>query len=165
MAAWTTAVSEPALSRHGAAFVTLRDPAGQLLGCIGSLTADQPLAADVAQHAYDAAFRDPRFSPLTPDAAGGMVIDISVLTDPQPFPATGYDDLLRRLEPGVGLVVTAGRHRATFLPAVWKQLAGPATFLAALWRKAGLREGEWPTGTRIEVYGSEEFAENDQPRS
>ena len=35
----------------------------------------------------------------------------------------------------------------------------PRSFLAALWRKAGLAPGEWPRGTRVEVYDSEEFAE------
>jgi len=157
--AWTAVVDEQAVSRPGAAFVTLRNSAGDLLGCIGTLRTRQPLAADVAEHAYDAAFRDPRFPPLTAERAQGMVIDISVLSEPRAFPADGYEDLLRRLEPGTGLVVTGGGHRATFLPAVWEQLPTPAAFLAALWRKAGLPPGAWPAGTRIEVYGSEEFAE------
>jgi AmmeMemoRadiSam system protein A len=154
-----TLTRDPALTREGATFVTLRSSHGDLLGCIGTLTAHQPLVADVAEHAYDAAFRDPRFPPLTPQRAHGMVIDISVLSDPRPFPAQGYDDLLRRLVPGTGVVVSAGGHRATFLPAVWAQLPTPAAFLAALWRKAGLPAGAWSADTHIEVYGSEEFAE------
>jgi AmmeMemoRadiSam system protein B/AmmeMemoRadiSam system protein A len=158
---WSTTISEPGLTRNGAAFVTLRSSQGDLLGCIGTLAAHQPLAQDVAEHAYDAAFRDPRFPPLTPQRAEGMVIDISVLSRPRPFSARDYDDLLRRLEPGAGVVVTAGRHRATFLPGVWSQLPDPAAFLAALWRKAGLTPGAWPPDTRIEVYSSEEFAESD----
>jgi hypothetical protein len=143
----------------GAAFVTLRSPSGGLLGCIGSLAAHQPLAADVAEHAYDAAFRDPRFPPLDRQRSEGMVIDISVLSRPRPFPCVGYDDLVTRLPEGSGLVVTAGRRRATFLPAVWEQLPDPGAFVAALWRKAGLDPGAWPQGTVIEVYDSEEFAE------
>ncbi len=149
----------PELRAPGAAFVTLRSGRGDLLGCIGSLSAHQPLAADVAEHAFDAAFRDPRFRPLTAEQAEDMVVDISVLTAPRAFPCAGYEDLLARIPVGSGLVVTAGRHRATFLPAVWEQLPDPAAFLAALWRKAGLAPGEWPAGTRIEVYSSEEFAE------
>ncbi|MGB8020346.1 MAG: AmmeMemoRadiSam system protein B [Candidatus Nanopelagicales bacterium] len=143
----------------GAAFVTLRSPRGQLLGCIGSLTAVQALVADVAEHAFDAAFRDPRFPPLTRDRAEGMVIDISVLTPSRPFPCSGYDDLLARVPRGSGLVVSDDGHRATFLPAVWRDLQEPRAFLAALWRKAGLAPGHWSAGTRIEVYDSEEFAE------
>lgn len=143
----------------GAAFVTLRSAEGELLGCIGSLVATRSLVADVAEHAYDAAFRDPRFPPMSRERAEGMVIDISVLSPTRPFDVGGYDDLVARIPRGTGLVVDAGRRRATFLPAVWTQLPEPRTFVAALWRKAGLAPGEWPEGTTIEVYDSEEFAE------
>lgn len=162
---WAPVARHPELAQPGAAFVTLRGPSGQLLGCIGSLSARQPLAADVAEHAYDAAFRDPRFPPLTRERALGMVVDVSVLTPPRPFPVDGYAGLVASVVPGTGLVLTAGRHRATFLPAVWAQLPDPASFLAALWRKAGLTPGEWPPGTRIETYWSEEFAEQPRERS
>ena len=154
---WATV--KPVLTSPGAAFVTLRSEAGELLGCIGSLEPRQPLVADVADHAFDAAFRDPRFPPMTRDRAAGMVIDISVLGPTRSFPSTGYEDLVSRIPVGSGLVVTAGRHRATFLPAVWEQLPDARSFLAALWRKAGLAPGAWPRGTRVEVYDSEEFAE------
>lgn len=50
----------PALQARQASFVTL-EKAGQLRGCIGSLEAYRPLVEDVAEHAYAAAFRDPRF--------------------------------------------------------------------------------------------------------
>ena len=151
--------TDPVLTDPGAAFVTLRSASGDLLGCIGSLTARQPLVADVAEHAFDAAFRDPRFPAMTRERARGMVIDISVLSPSRPFPCADYADLRARIPVGSGLVVSAGRHRATFLPAVWEQLPDPDDFLAALWRKAGLAPGEWPRGTQIEVYESEEFAE------
>ena len=157
--AWPPAGADPDLRAPGASFVTLHDAAGELLGCIGSLSAYRPLATDVTEHAYDAAFRDPRFPPLTTRRAEGMTISISVLTEPQPFPAAGYDDLLRRLPAGSGLVVNAPGHRATFLPAVWEQLPDPSDFLAALWRKAGLSPGAWPAGVAIETYASDEFGE------
>lgn len=151
--------ADPVLTDPGAAFVTLRSDSGDLLGCIGSLTARGPLVADVAEHAFDAAFRDPRFPPMTQERARGMVIDISVLGPSRPFPCADYADLRARLPVGSGVVVSAGRHRATFLPAVWEQLPDPDGFLDALWRKAGLAHGQWPRGTQIEVYESEEFAE------
>ncbi len=150
---------EAALTQAGAAFVTLRSAQGALLGCIGSLTPTRSLAADVAEHAYDAAFRDPRFPPLDALRARGMVIDISVLTAAEPFPASSYADLLDRLPVGMGLTVSAPGHRATFLPAVWEELAQPSVFVAALWRKARLTPGAWPRGIALEVYGAEEFAE------
>jgi MEMO1 family protein len=151
---------DPILDEPGASFVTLRSAGGDLLGCIGSLSARQPLIADVAEHAFDAAFRDPRFPPMTRERARDMVIDISVLSPTRSFPCDGYADLLARVPIGSGVVVDAGRHRATFLPAVWEQLPDPREFLSALWRKAGLAPGQWPEGTTIEVYDSEEFAES-----
>ncbi|HEX6888592.1 MAG TPA: AmmeMemoRadiSam system protein B [Candidatus Nanopelagicales bacterium] len=154
---------EPALREPGAAFVTLRSSDGELLGCIGSLAAYRPLVVDVAEHAYDAAFRDPRFAPLTPERAAGMVIDISVLTPARPFPCGSYDELVRSAPVGRGLTVTAGRHRATFLPAVWEQLPERAAFVSALWRKAGMAPRAWPPGLELEVYDSEEFAEGEVP--
>ncbi len=157
-AQWPTA--DPVLGEPGAAFVTLRSADGDLLGCIGSLSARQPLIADVAEHSFDAAFRDPRFPPMTRERAQGMVIDISVLSPTRSFKCASYDDLLSRAPVGSGVVVEAGPRRATFLPAVWEQLPEPHAFLSALWRKAGLAPGEWPAGIDIQVYDSEEFAES-----
>ncbi|HYN57398.1 MAG TPA: AmmeMemoRadiSam system protein B [Motilibacterales bacterium] len=157
VAQWPT--SDPVLREWGAAFVTLRSAGGDLLGCIGALSARQSLIADVAEHAFDAAFRDPRFPPMTRVRARDMVIDISVLSPTRSFPCASYEDLLNRVPVGSGVVVEAGRRRATFLPAVWEQIPEPQAFLSALWRKAGLAPGEWPAGTAIEVYDSEEFAE------
>ena len=47
-----------------ASFVTLQIDE-RLRGCIGHLEAVQPVIVDVAENAFAAAFRDPRFSPLT----------------------------------------------------------------------------------------------------
>ena len=56
-------VLPPLLAAPGAAFVTLRRR-GALRGCIGSAVATRPLVVDVAQHAFNAAFRDWRFPRL-----------------------------------------------------------------------------------------------------
>src|SRR5512137_1404738 len=56
----------PELHEKGATFVTLTQR-GQLRGCIGSLEAWRPLLQDVQQNALAAAFRDPRFDPLSAD--------------------------------------------------------------------------------------------------
>jgi hypothetical protein len=149
----------PECAADGAAFVTLRSKSGELLGCIGSLTPRQALARDVAEHAYDAAFRDPRFPAMDSRRAAQMVIDISVLGPTRPYPASGYQSLVAHLAPGTGLVVSSGRHHATFLPAVWEQLPTPAQFVAALWRKAGMAPGDWPHGIALEAYGVTEFGE------
>jgi AmmeMemoRadiSam system protein A len=127
-----------ALRRHGAAFVTLKRQ-GDLRGCIGSAQAYRPLAADVADNAYDAAFRDPRFGPLRQDELDGLSLSVSVLTPPEAIQAADEDALLRALLPRIdGLIIQCQGRRAVFLPVVWEQLPSPSLFLAHLKAKAGL---------------------------
>jgi AmmeMemoRadiSam system protein A len=142
----------PGLQQPGAAFVTLRRD-GRLRGCIGQLVSAEPLVNCVADRARAAALDDPRFPPVTPAELPFLEVEVSVLSDPEPFDVGGYDDLLRTVRPGAdGLVVEAGSHRATLLPAVWDDLPSPTEFVEALWRKAGLRPGEWPNGIRMSSY-------------
>jgi AmmeMemoRadiSam system protein B/AmmeMemoRadiSam system protein A len=146
------------LQQPGACFVTLRSGStGGLLGCVGSLEAVRPLGRDVAVHALDAAFRDPRFPPLTQAQATDLRIGVSVLGPLEPFDAHGYDDLVARLHPGAGVVVAAGDRRATYLPSVWRELPGRAEFVASLWAKAGLPQRAWPDGIAIWTYEVAEY--------
>ncbi len=127
-----------ALRKHGAAFVTLKRQ-GELRGCIGSAQAYRPLAADVADNAYGAAFRDPRFPALSADELDGLTLSVSVLTPPEMIPMADEGTLVQALRPGTdGLIIQSQRHRAVFLPAVWKELPDPRLFLAHLKSKAGL---------------------------
>jgi hypothetical protein len=133
----------PALRGPGASFVTLKRQ-GELRGCIGSVLAWQPLAADVADNAVKAAFHDPRFLPLSPGELADIDISISILTPPQPMTFFDEQDLLSQLRPRVdGLIIEDGNHRALFLPAVWESLPDPRDFLDHLKRKAGLRSNHW----------------------
>jgi hypothetical protein len=147
------------LQRPGAAFVTLRK-AGQLRGCIGSLNACQPLVQDVATHAFDAAFKDPRFPTLDAAELSGLDIHISVLSEPMALEVVSEDELLTLLRPGKdGLVLEDGQNRATFLPAVWEQLPEPLPFLRQLKFKAGLPLDHWSTSIRFYRYSTESFPE------
>jgi AmmeMemoRadiSam system protein A len=143
-----------------ATFVTLEDGAG-LRGCIGRLEATRPLVEDVADNAYAAAFRDPRFPPLREDEwAAGLDVHISVLTPPEPLPVKDEEDLLAILRPGEdGLILEEGPNHATFLPSVWESLPKPADFLFHLKQKAGLPPGYWSTEMRFQRYGSENFGD------
>lgn len=142
----------PVLRAPGASFVTLQLDF-ELRGCIGSLEARVPLALDVASNAWNAAFRDPRFDPLTPHEFEGLDIHLSVLTPSQPMQFTSEDDLLGQLRPGVdGLVIEESFRRGTFLPSVWEQLPEPREFLRALKRKAGLPVDFWSASLRVSRY-------------
>lgn len=127
-----------ALAAPGAAFVTLKKN-GQLRGCIGSAQAWRPLGADIAENAFNAAFSDPRFAPLSESELWETDLSISLLTAPEPFPIADEADLLRKLTPGKdGLIIEGDGKRALFLPSVWEQLPEPRSFLAHLKQKAGL---------------------------
>jgi uncharacterized protein len=152
------------LLEPGASFVTL-ERGERLLGCIGALEPRDPLATDVAVHALQAAFADPRLPAITTDDYVAMSIKVSVLSPLEPLPVHGYADAVAAVRPFVdGLVVESGHHRGTLLPSVWPKVPDPGEFVAVLWQKAGLRPGTWPAGTTLARYTTEEFA-SDGPRA
>jgi AmmeMemoRadiSam system protein A len=148
-----------ALHSNAATFVTLKQ-AGDLRGCIGSLEPRRPLGVDVRENAIAAAFRDPRFPPLTAWDFERTSIEVSVLQPAEPLPARSEEDLIMSLRPGVdGVIVRHGAHRATFLPQVWETIADPRAFLRALKRKAGLREDFWSPTLNVSRYTVTKWAE------
>lgn len=147
----------PSLREQRAAFVTLNRDGG-LRGCIGSLQATRPLVLDVATNAQSAAFKDPRFSPLTLAEFQDVDVHISVLSEPEPFPVASREALIEQLRPGIdGLIIDDGGRRATYLPSVWEQLPTPEQFVRELRRKAGLPADGWREGTQVFRYHTEEF--------
>ena len=143
------------LAEPGASFVTLRRD-GALLGCIGSLVAHRALGVDVAHNAAAAAFDDPRLPAVTPHDIEMMHVHVSVLGSLEPIAADSWNSLVAVVGPGDGVLVDDGRHRATFLPAVWEQLGHPEAFLDALWTKAGLAPREWRRGLTVSRYAVED---------
>ncbi len=136
----------------GASFVTLYIE-GALRGCIGTLVAYRPLVADIADNAWNAAFRDPRFPVLTWPEFRRLDIHLSLLSAPEPISVSSEQELLAELRPGVdGLVIEEGSKRGTFLPSVWQQLSEPVEFLRQLKRKAGLPVDYWSSGMRVSRY-------------
>lgn len=132
------------LKEHCASFVTLNIE-GELRGCIGTTDTVAPLGIGIADNAYRAAFRDPRFKPLTVEEFAHVKISISVLSKPEPLHFTSEADLLHQLRPRVdGLIIERGQLRATFLPEVWESLPSPNDFLSHLKRKAGMASDEAP---------------------
>lgn len=131
----------PRLRQPRASFVTLIAD-GRLRGCIGSLEATRPLVVDVAENAWAAAFRDPRFPSLSAGEEPATLLRISLLTAPEPIDCRDRVSLLRQLNPGVdGVIIERNGRRATFLPDVWEQLPDRCGFLSALENKAGIDPG------------------------
>jgi len=143
------------LTEPRATFVTL-EINHQLRGCIGMLEAVRPLAEDIAENAYAAAFKDPRFPPLEADELDNLDIHLSILTPAEPVTFSSEQDLLAQLRPGIdGLILEEGRRRGTFLPSVWEQLPEPEQFLRHLKQKAGLPADYWSKNIRIYRYQAE----------
>ena len=148
----------PRLAAHGATFVTLQHR-GALRGCIGTLQAVRPLDEDVRVHALAAAFRDPRFAPLTLAEYFELDVEVSLLDPAEPMPGCSEADALRLLRPQIDGVVLEWRgRRATFLPQVWQQLPAPGDFMAALKRKAGLAVDFWAADLKLSRYRVRKFS-------
>jgi AmmeMemoRadiSam system protein A len=144
-------------TQPGACFVTLYR-SGALRGCIGSLKALQPLAVDVAENAYSAAFRDCRFKPVEESVLSELDIHIAILTPVNEIACTSERDLLAQLRPGIdGLIIEDKEHRATFLPAVWESLPNPERFVRELKCKAGLASDYWSAQIHCYRYQVESF--------
>ena len=142
------------LQTHCATFVTL-NLNHQLRGCIGTLEAYQPLIKDVADHAFDAAFQDPRFPPVTAEENSRLDIHISMLTPPEDMIISSEEDLIQQLQPGIdGLILKSGHHQATFLPAVWESLPDKIQFVQHLKQKAGLDKHYWTDNIQFKRYHS-----------
>lgn len=149
----------PGLRQERAAFVTLT-VGGRLRGCIGHLEASQALVRDVADNAFAAAFRDPRFPPLSAAELDQIHIHVSVLSPPEAVDVRSELELLDVIRPGVdGLILEEGLHRGTFLPSVWESLPDPREFLAHLKMKAGLSPEYWSDRVKVARYTTESFGE------
>lgn len=146
----------PKLEEHRSCFVTLHDCRGNLRGCIGNIEPFEPLRENLMRNALNAAFSDPRFPPLEPEELKETVIEVSILTLPEPL----LEPLSFKL--GVdGIILRRGGRGAVFLPQValeqgWDQ----RSTLEYLSRKAGLPSEEWQRpGTHFQTFQAEVFGE------
>lgn len=126
------------LYQYGASFVTLTIN-NDLRGCIGSIIAHQSLIKDLVSNAYNAAFADSRFYPLTEDEYENVKISISLLSSPEEMDFKDEQDLLNQIRPFIdGIIIKDGINQAVYLPSVWEQLPDKVMFLNSLKQKAGL---------------------------
>jgi len=147
-----------AFKAQGAAFVTITLN-GRLRGCIGSVQAHRPLGEDIVINAHKAAFKDPRFEPLTEPEFQRAEIDVALLGPHVPFPVESEDQLVRSLRPGRdGLTLADGAKRALFLPAVWESIKEPNLFVTRLKQKAGWSADYWSDTMQVTRFDSEKIS-------
>jgi len=153
----TLAAASPAFSPWRATFVTLTEDE-QLRGCIGSLGPRRPLIDDAVANTAQAAFADPRFPPLKESELTGLRLDVSILSYPRPIPTESESELVAALEPDRdGLILSAGKRRALFLPSVWRHLPDARAFVRDLMAKAGFDSNRWPEGLEARRFRVESF--------
>jgi len=144
-----------AMTEIRGAFVTLL-ASGGLRGCIGHVEGVEPLWRSVQDNALAAAFRDPRFPPVTRDELPGLSLEISALTPLEVVDSPTEIEVGRH-----GVLIERGVHRGLLLPQVPVQFGWDReTFLDHTCRKAGLDSGCWRhLDTRILVFEAQVFGE------
>ncbi len=142
-----------AAERHGA-FVSLHLQ-GELRGCIGYPSSDEPLGEVIVRCAVSAASSDPRFPPLTLAELSVAHIEISVLG-----PIERVQDVNEIVVGRHGLIVGRGFNRGLLLPQVaTEQGWDRETFLSYTCLKAGLPRDAWRKGAEIQKFEAEVFGE------
>ncbi len=132
-------------------FVTLTKQ-GNLRGCIGILEPVYPVYKGVAKFAREAAFNDPRFSPLQKNEFDNLEIEISILDIPKKLNYKNPKELVEKLKIGQGVILKKGIYQATFLPEVWNQIPEKEEFLSHLSAKAYLGYNSWKEKPYPEIY-------------
>jgi AmmeMemoRadiSam system protein A len=127
---------------------------GELRGCVGYVLPSTSVHRAVAETARAAAFDDNRFSPVTPDEAPHLEIELSILSPPQPI-AAGAVEIGRH-----GLLISQHGRRGLLLPQVpvehnWDR----TTFLEQTCRKAGLPLDAWQKGATLQAFTAEIFGD------
>lgn len=140
------------------AFVTLRKE-GNLRGCIGNIVSERPLKETIYDMSEAAAFKDPRFLPLSADEIDKITIEISILS-----PLKRVENTIK-IKPGRdGLYVKNAYHSGLLLPQVaTEQEWDRETFINQTFIKAGLTpEDRSDKNTELFSFTAEVFSENEK---
>jgi len=149
----------PELQEKGATFVTLTLN-DNLRGCIGSLISHTTLFNDLTSNALSAAFKDPRFSPLTKEEFENINIEVSLIGAITPVSYSNFEDLKTKIKPFVhGVILKSGNNQGTFLPQVWEELPEFDPFMVHLFHKAGLDPQRIERLPEIFIYTVEKIQE------
>ena len=150
-------------------FVTLNkltDGRKMLRGCIGFPYPEKPLVLATIEAAVASAVEDPRFPPVRLPEMDEIVVEVSILTRPEPVRVEDPRDYPRAIKVGRdGLIVEKGIFRGLLLPQVpiewgWDE----ETFLSQCCMKAGLYPDAWlDKDTRIYRFQAVVF-EEEAPR-
>lgn len=140
----------PKLKEKTATFVTL-NIGNALRGCIGTLTAIEPLYMSIYHNAINAALKDHRFPSVSSEELPKIDIHVSILS-----PMVKIDSLDEFKLGQQGIVLEKGRgHGAVYLPEVAPEQGwSKEETLSHLSLKAGLPQDAWRKDALFKVFES-----------
>jgi MEMO1 family protein len=138
------------------AFVTLKEH-GELRGCIGRFTSDEPLYKVIREMAIASATQDNRFDPVAENEIVRLEIEISVLSPMKKI--NSIDEIVLGKH---GIYIKKGWSSGTFLPQVATETGwNKEEFLGHCARdKAGIGWNGWKDA-EIYIYSAEVFSEKE----
>ncbi|RLF33990.1 MAG: TIGR00296 family protein [Thermoplasmata archaeon] len=149
-------------SRKQGAFVTIHTyPDHELRGCIGIPLPIMSLKDAIAEGAKSAT-HDPRFPPLSKEELDKIIVEVTVLTQPELIRVDKPMDYLSEIEIGRdGLIVEQGFYKGLLLPQVpVEQGWDKEEFLSHTCMKAGLLPDAWfDENTKIYRFSGQVFTE------
>jgi len=126
-------------------FVTVNTyPSRDLRGCIGFTEPVYPLS-EALEYAARSACRDPRFPPLREKELDKVVVEVTILTPPEPMIVKEKEELLNTIKIGRhGLMLEYRGRRGVFLPQVPAEWGWDVKeYLENLCMKAGVSKDKW----------------------
>jgi len=149
-------------SRKQGAFVTIHTyPEHELRGCIGIPLPVMPLKDAITEGATSAT-HDPRFPPLSIKELDNIIVEVTVLTEPELIHVDQPKDYLSEIEIGRdGLIVEQGFYKGLLLPQVpVEQGWDKEEFLSHTCMKAGLMPDAWfDKNTKVYRFSGQVFTE------
>ena len=133
-------------NRKSGVFVTLKThPGHDLRGCIGFPEPTASLIDALRDGAISAATRDPRFPPVKLSDMENLLVEVSLLTQPEPVIVKSHKEYLKRIKVGRdGLIIQRGPRKGLLLPQVpIEQGWDVKTYLENLCWKAGIAPDGW----------------------
>ncbi len=143
-------------------FVTLNkiSQSKELRGCIGRPYPVMPLGEAIIASAVNAALEDPRFDPVEKKELNDIVIEVTVLTVPEPIKSKPRDIPEKIVIGRDGLIVATNRSQGLLLPQVAVEHGFDAVeFLCQTSMKAGLMPDAWLTGAKVYLFEGQIFEE------
>ena len=125
---------------------------GNLRGSSGTIHSIDNVYDDVIQCAYDSAFNDERFPPLTEKELKSIQIEMYLID--QRDNIIEYNDpitLLSRLKSFQDRVIVVRKKskEAYFIPSIWEQIPDGSMFMTTLCTNAGLPSSAWKGEKRL----------------